>query len=77
MRIREELGSVEGWEMLLGGDQTAHGRKLGDFKMSDCMAVTRTVLDTFMALRSERETLTDCVNRVGMDPFRKAVFDEV
>ena len=73
MRIREERGSVEGWEMLIGGHETAHGRKLGDFKTDDCPTITRTVLDTFIALRQDDETLTDCVNRVGMDPFRKAV----
>ncbi|MBM4093838.1 MAG: nitrite/sulfite reductase [Planctomycetes bacterium] len=77
MRIREQQGSVEGWEMLIGGDQTAHGQKLGDFKMADCPAATRTVLDTYLALRQDSETLTDCLNRVGIDPFRKAVFDEV
>lgn len=77
MRIREAHGSVEGWEMLIGGDQAAHGRKLGEFKTPDCPAVTETVLNTFLALRRDRETLTDCVSRVGMTPFCKAVFDEV
>ena len=76
MRIREELGSVEGYEMLIGGDQTAHGRKLGDFKAADCPAVVETVLDTFVALREGEETLTDCVNRVGMAPWTKAVCDD-
>ncbi len=77
MRIREEQGSVEGYEMLIGGDQQAHGLKLGDFKSCDCAPATATVLDTFVALRRDDETLTACVNRVGMAPFQKAVFDEV
>jgi len=76
MRIREVCGSVEGWEMLIGGDQTAHGQKLGDFKTGDCPAITAIVLDTFAKLRREDETLTDCVNRIGTAPFRKAVFND-
>ncbi|MBD3422593.1 MAG: hypothetical protein GF398_20960 [Chitinivibrionales bacterium] len=77
MRIREELGSVEGYEMLIGGDQKAFGRKLGDFKFEDCREVLEIVLDTFMSIRSGAETLTDCVTRVGIDPFREAVYHEV
>ncbi|MHC4517311.1 MAG: nitrite/sulfite reductase [Planctomycetota bacterium] len=74
MRIREEQGSVEGYEMLIGGDQKAHGQKLGDFKADDCPAVVETVLQTFQSLRSTDETLTACVNRVGIEPFREAVY---
>jgi len=77
MRIREELGSVEGYEMLIGGDQTSHGQTLGEFKLADCTAVTAIVLDTFMTLREEDETLAACVRRTGMDPWKKAVYDEV
>lgn len=77
MRIREQRGSVEGWEMLIGGDQAAHGRKLGEFKTEDCSAVMAVVLDTFMEQAQGDETLTACIDRIGMDPFRKAVFDEV
>jgi ferredoxin-nitrite reductase len=73
-RIRQEQGSVEGYEMLIGGDQKAHGQKLGDFKVDDCPAIVETVLQTFQALRDDDETLTDCVNRVGVDPFREAVY---
>ncbi|NQU39066.1 MAG: nitrite/sulfite reductase [Lentisphaerae bacterium] len=77
MRIREELGSVEGYEMLIGGDEKAHGQKLGEFKDRDCPEVVATVLDTFLLLREGDETLTDCVTRVGMDPWMKAVYGEV
>jgi sulfite reductase beta subunit-like hemoprotein len=73
MRIREEQGSVEGYEMLLGGDQKAHGQRLGEFKTADCPAVVQTVLEVFQSLRGPDETLTDCVNRVGIEPFREAV----
>lgn len=75
MRIREVRGSVEGWEMVLGGDQRAHGQKLGDFKTADCAAATAAVLDTFLVLRHGDETLGDCIGRVGMEPFARQVFN--
>ncbi len=75
MRIREQLGSVEGWEMLIGGSQRAHGWKLGEFKTEDCPAVTEIVLDTFLELREEDETLTGCVQRLGGGPFYERVFE--
>ncbi len=74
MRIREETGSVEGFELLLGGDQRKHGQKLGDFKTPDLPGITEQILDTFITLRTPTETLTQTVNRVGISPFQKAVF---
>lgn len=74
MRIREESGSVEGFEMLVGGDQRAHGLKLGEFKTTDLGAVAAAVLDRFVALRLPEETLTQTVARLGLEPFRQAVF---
>ncbi|WGK68062.1 nitrite/sulfite reductase [Candidatus Haliotispira prima] len=74
-RIREESGSVEGFEILLGGDQMEQfGHKLGNFKTVDCPKIVETVLDEFILLRQSEETLADTVGRVGMEPFRKAVF---
>lgn len=77
MRIREDAGSVEGYEMLLGGSQTKYGQKLGEFKLSDCEEVLTLVFDAFIAVRKENEFITDCVNRVGIDYFKKAVYGEV
>lgn len=74
MRLREESGSVEGFEMTLGGDQRKHGQKLGEFKTPDIPAIVERVLDTFITLRSPAETLTQTVNRAGITPFHKAVF---
>ncbi len=74
MRIREERGSVEAYEMLIGGDQQAHGQTLGEFKAADCPAVVEIVLDTFIAHREPEETLTACVTRLGMDLFKEAVY---
>ena len=77
MRIREEEGSVEGYEILLGGSQQKFGQKLGDFKASDCPEIVSILLDAFVAVRRGEETLTDCVARVGFSHFSQAVFDEV
>lgn len=75
MRIRELKGSVEGYEMRIGGEEHRFGRILGEFKVSDCVLATARVLDAFLDLRSGEETLAACVDRVGMDPFREAVSD--
>jgi len=77
MRIREELGSTEGYEVLIGGDQQSFGRKLGDFKSNDCPQIVETVLDTFVAVREAQESLSACVNRLGIEPFQRAVFGGV
>lgn len=75
LRIRlPDVGSVEGYELLLGGDRKAFGVKLGDFKKEDCPDVVETVLDTFLKVRSGDETLARTVARTGLEPFRQAVF---
>ncbi|MCG8700786.1 MAG: nitrite/sulfite reductase, partial [Bacteroidales bacterium] len=76
MRIREEFGSVEGYEMLIGGSQTDFGKKLGEFKKEDIPEIVEIVLDTFLRHRQPDETLTSCVNRVGEAVFFNAVYHE-
>lgn len=73
-RIREEFGSVEGYEMLIGGSEQFHGLKLGEFKMTDCKSVIDTVLQIFMKIREQDESLTQCVQRLGLEPFRNEVY---
>jgi sulfite reductase beta subunit-like hemoprotein len=73
-RIREEQGSVEGYEMLVGGDQKAHGQKIGDFKATDCPTVVENILERFQSIRLADETLTACVDRVGIEPFKEAAY---
>jgi sulfite reductase beta subunit-like hemoprotein len=73
MRIREEQGSVEGYEMLIGGDQETHGLRLGDFKLADCPAITELVLHKFLELREGDETLTACIQRTGMAPWEEVL----
>ena len=66
MRIREQVGSVEGYEMLVGGEHNRLGRKLGEFKKDDCPRVVESILDTFLEERNEGETLAECVTRLGV-----------
>lgn len=74
MRIREEEGSVEGFEMRIGGNQRALGQFLGEFKTTDLPNVVETVLDTFLVVRQNDETLQATVARLGVEPFHQAVF---
>jgi sulfite reductase beta subunit-like hemoprotein/NADPH-dependent glutamate synthase beta subunit-like oxidoreductase/ferredoxin len=73
MRVREAIGSVEGYEVLVGGTEKSHGVKVGEFKAADCPTVTATLLDTFVALRGHDETLVDTVRRLGAAAFCSAV----
>jgi formate dehydrogenase major subunit len=81
LRIREAQGSAEGYQIRLGGTQERFGVVLGEFKTEDCPRVVEAVLETFMALRRDDETLAETVWRqqegsldeAGMEPYRRAV----
>lgn len=72
-RLRTELGSVEGYEVCIGGTQRRHGERLGDYRLEDCVAVATAVLDTFGSLGAADETLADHVAREGTGPYLEAV----
>ena len=65
MRVREALGSAEGYEIRLGGTQERFGEVLGDFKSEDCPRVVEAVLDLFLASCQADATLADTVWRQG------------
>jgi sulfite reductase beta subunit-like hemoprotein len=65
MRIREDTGSVEGYEVTLGGTHNRFGYRVGDFKKEDCPRVVKAILDQFMETRRGEESLAQCVERVG------------
>ena len=65
-RIRESLGSVEGYEMRIGGEHDRLGNVIGEFKREDCPRVVEAILDTFLKEREEGETLAQCVRRLGV-----------
>jgi len=81
MRIREGQGSVEGYQIRLGGTQEHFGHVLGEFKTEDCPRVVEAVLETFIARRRGEESLADAVwaegygnpEPAGMGPYREAV----
>ncbi|HRS18263.1 MAG TPA: hypothetical protein P5243_02065, partial [Bacteroidales bacterium] len=66
-------GSVEGYEMRIGGSHTSFGKIVGEFKTADIPEITETVLDTFIKLRNDSETLAQTVQRIGVEPFKEAV----
>lgn len=77
MRIREEYGSTEAYEVLIGGSQTDFGKKLGEFKVDDVREIVENVLDHFIKVRKEHESLTSCVNRVGVENFKEVIYEQV
>ncbi|MCZ6673782.1 MAG: nitrite/sulfite reductase [Verrucomicrobia bacterium] len=66
MRIREQVGSTEAYEMRIGGNHDRLARKFGEFKHDDCPRVLEKILDTFLAVRQGDETLADCIHRLGL-----------
>ena len=77
MRLREEEGSVESYQIRIGGTQQRFGVVLGEYKMKDCVAVVKAVLDTFLAYTQEHPefegALADHVGEAGIDPYLGAV----
>ena len=55
LRIREHTGSVEGYQIRIGGDQDRIGDIVGDFKLNDCVTVIKCILETFMKRCQEKE----------------------
>lgn len=77
MRIRsEETGAVEGYEMVIGGDERDHGKKVGDFKAGDIPNIVKDLLDLFLEEHIEKETLREYVNRKGLDFIKSKLLYE-
>jgi sulfite reductase beta subunit-like hemoprotein/NADPH-dependent glutamate synthase beta subunit-like oxidoreductase/ferredoxin len=72
LRVREMEGSREGYQMTVGGTQTNFGQVVGEFKEDDCVYVTAMILDTFMKVRQDHESLADSVLRFGSEAFLQA-----
>ncbi|HNY85530.1 MAG TPA: FAD-dependent oxidoreductase [Candidatus Hydrogenedentes bacterium] len=73
MRLRGMRGSSEAYRVTLGGTEDAPGRVLGEFRTEDCVRVMEAVLDTWLAAGTD-ERLAAHVRRVGLDPYRRAVW---
>lgn len=77
MRIREMLGSVEGYEVRIGGTQQHFGLTLGEFRKSECVQVVEIILNTFLQLRRDGETLAENVRRLGTQAYFVALKESV
>lgn len=66
-RIREEFGSVEGYEIRIGGTEKNYGRVIGNYKTEDCPAIVEKMLDVFKQVREGEESLSECIERIGWE----------
>ena len=48
MRIREQEGSIDSFQVTLGGTEEHFGQDVGEFKQPDCVRVIAAILDTFV-----------------------------
>ena len=74
-----DKAGVESYQITLGGDATetaALGDRTGPgFSYDDVPAVIETLVDTYLALRDGgRETFLQTYRRVGMAPFKEALY---
>jgi glutamate synthase (NADPH/NADH) small chain len=72
LRIRELAGSSEGYQITVGGTEDCFGQVVGEWKEDDCLRATVAILDAFMKLRQDEETLAQNVARLGLEPYRQA-----
>jgi sulfite reductase beta subunit-like hemoprotein/NADPH-dependent glutamate synthase beta subunit-like oxidoreductase/ferredoxin len=73
LRIREMSGSTEGYLITIGGTQQKFGQIIGEFKQDDCPRVVTAILDAFLRLYEGDETLAQNVERLGVEPYCRAV----
>jgi sulfite reductase beta subunit-like hemoprotein len=76
LRIRRDVGSIEGYQIKIGGTQERFGEILGEFAGYDCIRVVRLVLETFLKLVMETGytgTLADHVQTEGIGLYKEAV----
>ncbi len=75
LRIREETGSVEGYQIRVGGTQTEFGKVLGDFKFDDSLTVIRCILETFLKACGEKDydSLAAHVCQEGAEVYQRKI----
>ena len=68
----------EFYQVCLGGSaarEASIGKILGpSFKQQDMPDVVEKILATYLGLRAEQETFLETYQRVGIDPFKEAVY---
>ncbi|MHC4997780.1 MAG: nitrite/sulfite reductase [Planctomycetota bacterium] len=75
LRLREQVGSVEGYQIRIGGDQDRIGDSLGDFKLNDCVTVVKCILNTFMkrCQAKEYDSLAAHVRQEGPSLYQQEI----
>lgn len=72
-KVRDGDSTVEGYEVLIGGDQRLHGVKLGDYSTDTCITVTEKILDAYLAESATFRFINDFVRSNDIDFFRNLV----
>jgi sulfite reductase beta subunit-like hemoprotein/NADPH-dependent glutamate synthase beta subunit-like oxidoreductase/ferredoxin len=72
-RLRELEGSVEGYQVAIGGSQHSYGQSIGTYKTDDCVRIIQNLLKSFAGLRHNTESFTETLTRVGLHPFTDSV----
>ncbi len=76
-----EKGGVESYQITLGGDggpETTIGTRAGPgFSYAEIVPAVERVIDAYLALRTrEDETFIETYRRLGMAPFKAALYPE-
>ena len=70
---------VEHFQISLGGkagDAAAVGRIIGpSFAEADVPAAVETILKTYITRRDDGEDFAACLDRLGLAPFKEALYD--
>ena len=69
MRIRQETGSVESYQVRVGGSLDTIGTEIGEFTQDDSVEVFRRILDGFLVACKENDydSLADCISKEGIE----------
>ena len=69
---------VEHYQITLGGradEAAAIGRIIGpSFAEAEVPGVIETIVDLYLATRQDKENFAECLARVGLEPFKQAVY---
>ncbi|MEO0936937.1 MAG: nitrite/sulfite reductase [Pseudomonadota bacterium] len=74
-----DRGGVETYQITLGGDHTQNAR-VGDrtgpgFSATEIVPAIERIVDTYLAHRTEVEPFNDTYARIGMEPFKTALYE--
>ncbi len=73
-KVRDaQQGTVEGYEVLIGGDQRTHGVKVGDYSTDACVTLIEKILDSYLAESDTFKFINDFVRSKDIVFFRDLV----